>query len=531
MTNRVFVGNLPFDADWKYLKDLFRDAGIDVLHADVVMDSKTQMSKGWAIVEVATEFDVELAVEALNQTEVDGRSLNVREDREPRKGEGKSKGKGKEKAKGKGTRGMNEDQSGLEASDFPRPSSQFENMNNGHHDLGRNQQQDDAPSTPRIVVENLPLTADWKLMKDTCRELGLDVRRADIVKDPNTKKCIGMATVELSSVDEAMTAIEVLNGHELEGRQLHAREDTEHHDLSGGAPHQRVDFAGAPAVPSQAPPLKRARNHNRRPQFNAEPQRERTAIASRPDQLDPPMDPMRNKRPLPSDGGANCRLFCENLSPTVTWKQLKEFFQGYVNLEYANVVDTGGAHAYGVVEFASRADALEACMTFNGLLLEGRPIRLRQDRGEFENLRSQKRQAVAIPQRVAQTHPSKQMPPWKDGSIASGAASSSRGDGNGGGGDDAKYRRAGSSDARVFVGNLDFRATWQVLKDHMRQAGEVRFCDVMTDVEGRSKGYALVEYATSQEAMRACKMLHDTVVLDRAILVKPDEDRMDRGNR
>ena len=40
----------------------------------------------------------------------------------------------------------------------------------------------------------------------------------------------------------------------------------------------------------------------------------------------------------------------------------------------------GPDEAVGIIEFESRAEALEACMQFNGVeVAEGRPVRLRQD--------------------------------------------------------------------------------------------------------------------------------------------------------
>ena len=42
---------------------------------------------------------------------------------------------------------------------------------------------------------------------------------------------------------------------------------------------------------------------------------------------------------------------------------------------------------------------------------------------------------------------------------------------------------------RIYVGNLSWQVSWQDLKDHMRQAGEVIYADVMTEggKGGRSK--------------------------------------------
>jgi len=54
---RVFVGNLPYSATWKDLKDHMRQAG-DVLHADIVAQPGTAMgSKGCGLVEFASARD------------------------------------------------------------------------------------------------------------------------------------------------------------------------------------------------------------------------------------------------------------------------------------------------------------------------------------------------------------------------------------------------------------------------------------------------------------------------------------------
>ena len=65
------------------------------------------------------------------------------------------------------------------------------------------------------------------------------------------------------------------------------------------------------------------------------------------------------------------------------------------------------------------------------------------------------------------------------------------GGGGGGGGGDRPPAFNGPQGCRVYVGNLSWDVAWQDLKDHMRQVGEVTFCDVMTEGggrDGRSKG-------------------------------------------
>lgn len=63
---------------------------------------------------------------------------------------------------------------------------------------------------------------------------------------------------------------------------------------------------------------------------------------------------------------------------------------------------------------------------------------------------------------------------------------------------------------RVFVTGLPDDVTWQVLKDHFRQAGEVVFASVSADMEtGKSKGYGVVQYETTHEALKAIETMRD----------------------
>lgn len=84
-----------------------------------------------------------------------------------------------------------------------------------------------------------------------------------------------------------------------------------------------------------------------------------------------------------------------------------------------------------------------------------------------------------------------------------------------------------SNRKRVYVGNLSYASSWQDLKDHMRQAGEVVFADVFMTESGYSKGCGVVEFNTQDEAQLAISTLNDTVLegTERPIFVR--EDRID----
>jgi RNA recognition motif-containing protein len=77
---------------------------------------------------------------------------------------------------------------------------------------------------------------------------------------------------------------------------------------------------------------------------------------------------------------------------------------------------------------------------------------------------------------------------------------------------------------RVYVGNLSYASSWQDLKDHMRQAGEVVYADVFLTDNGYSKGCGVVEYNSEAEAQKAISTLNDTTLegTERPIFVRED---------
>ncbi|TYZ67181.1 hypothetical protein PybrP1_001675 [[Pythium] brassicae (nom. inval.)] len=83
---------------------------------------------------------------------------------------------------------------------------------------------------------------------------------------------------------------------------------------------------------------------------------------------------------------------------------------------------------------------------------------------------------------------------------------------------------------RVYVGNLSWAVTWQMLKDHMRSAGDVAHVDVL-ESGGRSKGCAVVTFTSAAGAEEAVARLNDSVLDGRTIFVRMDrEDRRARPN-
>jgi RNA recognition motif-containing protein len=77
---RVFVGNLAYKVGWKELKDHMKRAG-DVLHVDILMDREGR-SAGSGLVEFASAEAAAHAIRTLQDTDLLGRPIFLREDRE-----------------------------------------------------------------------------------------------------------------------------------------------------------------------------------------------------------------------------------------------------------------------------------------------------------------------------------------------------------------------------------------------------------------------------------------------------------------
>eukprot|EP00802_Teleaulax_amphioxeia_P019767 Tamp_20013.p2 GENE.Tamp_20013~~Tamp_20013.p2 ORF type:complete len:215 (+),score=45.86 Tamp_20013:378-1022(+) len=76
---RVFVGNLSWQTNWQTLKDHFAQCG-EIVRADVFTE-RSGRSRGCGIVEYSADHMAKSAMATLNNTELDGRLIFVREDR------------------------------------------------------------------------------------------------------------------------------------------------------------------------------------------------------------------------------------------------------------------------------------------------------------------------------------------------------------------------------------------------------------------------------------------------------------------
>lgn len=76
MANRVFVGGLSWNTTDEQLQETFALYG-EVVEANVLTERETGRSRGFGFVTMATADQVQAAIEALDGSRLDGRSIRV----------------------------------------------------------------------------------------------------------------------------------------------------------------------------------------------------------------------------------------------------------------------------------------------------------------------------------------------------------------------------------------------------------------------------------------------------------------------
>ena len=80
MAKKLYVGNLPYSVDDAKLSEVFSAAGT-IQSATVISDKFSGRSKGFGFVEFASDDEAQAAIDKLNGSDIDGRSIVVNEAR------------------------------------------------------------------------------------------------------------------------------------------------------------------------------------------------------------------------------------------------------------------------------------------------------------------------------------------------------------------------------------------------------------------------------------------------------------------
>ena len=90
MGTRLYIGNMSWDTTEDSLMAVLTEGGRTVKDLHIVTDRDTGRPRGFAFAEFATEAEAQSAIEQLDGTDLDGRTLRVNEaqERKPRGGGG-----------------------------------------------------------------------------------------------------------------------------------------------------------------------------------------------------------------------------------------------------------------------------------------------------------------------------------------------------------------------------------------------------------------------------------------------------------
>lgn len=80
MSSKLYVGGLPYSVTDGQLEEIFSEHG-SVQSARVISDKFTGQSRGFGFVEMGSSEEAQKAMEALNGTQLEGRTLVVNEAR------------------------------------------------------------------------------------------------------------------------------------------------------------------------------------------------------------------------------------------------------------------------------------------------------------------------------------------------------------------------------------------------------------------------------------------------------------------
>jgi nucleolin len=183
---KLFVGNLPFSVDSAQLAGLFESAG-NVEMVEVIYDKTTGRSRGFGFVTMSSVKEVEAAAQQFNGYELDGRALRVNYGPPPSRADGfRGAGDGFRGARGGGGGG------------YDRAGSDTDN---------------------RVYVGNLSWGVDNSALENLFSEQG-KVLDAKVVYDRESGRSRGFGFVTFNTAEEVNSAIESLNGVDLNGRQI-----------------------------------------------------------------------------------------------------------------------------------------------------------------------------------------------------------------------------------------------------------------------------------------------------------------------
>jgi len=183
---------------------------------------------------------------------------------------------------------------------------------------------------------------------------------------------------------------------------------------------------------------------------------------------------------MSSSRNNEARIYVGNLPPDIRTKDIEDLFYKFGKIAYIDLKNRRGP-PFAFVEFEDPRDAEDAVHARDGYDYDGYRLRVEFPRGSQSG----------------------------GGGNHRGSGSGSRSGGGGGRGEGSSNGRnrgppARRTNYRVVVTGLPPTGSWQDLKDHMREAGDVCYADTFKD------GTGMVEFLRYEDMKYAIKKLDDS---------------------
>lgn len=189
--------------------------------------------------------------------------------------------------------------------------------------------------------------------------------------------------------------------------------------------------------------------------------------------------------------GDDCKVYVGNLPEDVRSRDLEDVFYKYGKIGDIDIHTTrGGGAPFAFVLFDDERDADDAIFGRNGYNFDGYRLRVERCRGGRDR----------SPPRHGSSYYRGGRPRGGRGSDRGGDRGGDRGDDRGGRFPHIPRR----SEFRVKIAGLPSTGSWQDVKDHLREAGDVYYAEVYGD------GTGIVEFARQKDADYATKNLDNT---------------------
>ncbi|VDK47920.1 unnamed protein product [Anisakis simplex] len=179
------------------------------------------------------------------------------------------------------------------------------------------------------------------------------------------------------------------------------------------------------------------------------------------------------------------RIYVGNLPTSVRAKDVEDIFSKYGKIVFVDLKDRRPPY-FAFVEFEDARDAEDAVRSRDGYDYYGYRLR------------------VEFPRGVGPRGPGGR--PLYDRGGSNGGSASKRESREGGNREGGRSGGSGGrrTNYRVLVSGLPVSGSWQDLKDHMREAGDVCYADILRD------GTGVVEYSRLDDMKYAIRKLDDT---------------------